>query len=277
MLSVFSTFDSPARTLWFVFLGQVGGVIAALLCRWLVWPFGDSELGLILMAMPFVLSGALPMAHNRTAPCATDYNMAMFLMLQPAYPLTLAFWPSMAMSVAVVAGPLSGLVVYKVLFPIDARRRMLMLAAMMVREIEEMAASRDATGHRRVWRARLFHLMLRLIRWKEKVGDRDLAAVDGSLAVLALGEAVLRLHDLRRAPDAPFGAARSVTTALARLERVGHDPARAQRALERTAIRLKAMGRAEADAIRDGAQALASNLPFFRCAVGGTSFRPRRA
>lgn len=273
MLLVFSTFDSPARSLWFVFLGQLGGVIAALLCRWLVWPFGDSEFALVLMAMPFVLSGALPMAHARTAPGALDYNMAMLLMLQPAYPLTLAFWPSVAMSVAVVAGPLSGLAAYKVLFPVDARRRMLMLAAMMVREIEAMAASRDAIGHRRVWRARLFHRMLRLIRWKEKVGERELAAVDGSLAVLALGEAVLRLQSLLNEPGAPLGATRSAKAALGRLARVGRDPVRAWRVLERTARRLRTMGRPEADAVRDGAQALALNLTFFQCGAGGAGRR----
>lgn len=268
MLSVFSTFENPARSVWFVAVGQLGGVIAALICRWLVWPYGDSELALVLMAMPFILSGALPMAHSRTAPGAFDYNMAMLLMLQPAYPLTMAFWPSLAMAAAVVAGPLTGLMAYKLLFPIDARRRKTMLVAMMVREIEAMAASRGAAGHRRIWRARLFHRMLRLIRWSEKVGDRELASVDGSLAVLTLGEAVLCLQGLVRDRHIPSGTARSAAAALGRLARIGRDPVRAQHALERTARRLARAARPEADAVRDGAKALALNLAFFQCAAG---------
>jgi uncharacterized membrane protein YccC len=270
MLSVFSTFDSPARSMWFVTLGQFGGVIAALLCRELVWPYGDSDLALIVMAMPFILSGALLMAHRRTAPSAYDYNMAMLLMLQPVYPLTTAFWSSVAMAGAVVAGPLVGLAAYKLIFPIDARRRMNMLVAMMVREIQTMSASRNAAEHRQVWRARLFHRMLRLIRWTEKTGDRELAAVDGSLAVLTLGEAVLQLQDLLRDPSASPGSTRCATAALGRITRMQRDPLQAQQALERAARRLAREARHEAGFVRDGAKALATNPSFFRRAAGGS-------
>jgi uncharacterized membrane protein YccC len=268
MLSVFSTFDNPARSVWFVALGQIGGVIAALLCRWLVWPHAGSEAELVFLTLPFILSGAPLMAHQRTAPGAYDYNMAMLLMLQPAYPLTLAFWPSVAMAGAVVAGPLAGLAAYKLIFPIDARRRMDILVTMMVGEVAAMAASRNPADHRLVWRARLFHRMLRLIRWTEKTGDQKLPAVDGSLAVLTLGEAVLRLRGFLRDPDASPGAIRSAMIALGRVAGIVRDPVRAQHALARAAQRLAREERPEAVFVHDAAQALAINLSFFRRAAG---------
>jgi uncharacterized membrane protein YccC len=268
MLSVFSTFDNPARSVWYVALGQFGGVIAALLCRWLVWPHAGSEMALVFLAMPFILSGAPLMAHQRTAPGAYDYNMAMLLMLQPAYPLTLAFWPSVAMAGAVVAGPLAGLAAYKLIFPIDARRRMDILVRMMVGEVAAMAANRNPADHRLVWRARLFHRMLRLIRWAEKTNDQKLSTVDGSLAVLTLGEAVLRLRALLRDPDVPSGAARGAKMALGRVAGIVEDPVRAQHALDRATRRLAREARPEAAFVHDAARALTTDLAFFRRAAG---------
>lgn len=269
MLSVFSTFDRPARSVWFVVLGQFAGVIAALVCRWLVWPYAGSEMALVFLAMPFIVSGALPMAHRRTAPGAYDYNMAMLLMLQPVYPLTLAFWPSIAMAAAVIAGPLAGLAAYKLIYPIDQRRRMKILIGMMVREIASMAAARDVMEHPLAWRARLFHRMLRLIRWAEKTGDRELSVIEGSLAVLTLGEAVLCLQDLVHRQDVSRGTARSITHALGRMARITHDPAQARDALDRAARRLTRDGHSEALPIQDAADALARSQSFFRLSNGG--------
>jgi hypothetical protein len=172
------------------------------------------------------------------------------------------------MAGAVVAGPLAGLAAYKLIFPIDARRRMDILVTMMVGEVAAMAASRNPADHRLVWRARLFHRMLRLIRWTEKTGDQKLPAVDGSLAVLTLGEAVLRLRGFLRDPDASPGAIRSAMIALGRVAGIVRDPVRAQHALARAAQRLAREERPEAVFVHDAAQALAINLSFFRRAAG---------
>jgi uncharacterized membrane protein YccC len=268
MLSVFSTFENPARSVWYVVLGQFGGVLAALACRWLVWPHMGSELGLVFTAMPFILSGAPAMAHRRTAPGAYDYNMAMLLMLQPIYPLAGSFAESAGMACAVVAGPLAGLAAYKLIFPVDAKRRMGILVTMMVSEVATMAAKRNSADHHRVWRARLFHRMLRLIRWVEKTGERDLSAVGGCLAVLTIGEAVLCLKSLLREQDVPPGAVRCAMVALGRVGGILRDPVGTQHALDRAAHRLARENRPEAAYVRDAAEALALDLSFFRRAAG---------
>jgi hypothetical protein len=139
---------------------------------------------------------------------------------------------------------------------------------MMVGEVAAMAASRNPADHRLVWRARLFHRMLRLIRWAEKTNDQKFSMVDGSLAVLTLGEAVLRLRALLRDPDVPSGAARGAKMVLGRVAGIVQDPVRAQHALDRAARRLAREARPEAAFVYDAARALATDLAFFRRAAG---------
>src|SRR5690606_2410224 len=58
MISIFSAFDNPAKMMRnVIFWGQLLGAMAALACHWLAWPFANSELGIVLLMMPFILFG----------------------------------------------------------------------------------------------------------------------------------------------------------------------------------------------------------------------------
>ena len=85
MATLFSTWENPGRIMTAVLIGQVFGGIAALACRWLVWPHATGEAELIFMIMPFILSGVLPLSHPRTMASATDYCMILLLLLQPVF------------------------------------------------------------------------------------------------------------------------------------------------------------------------------------------------
>jgi len=182
MTTVFSTADNPVQTMRFVVFGQIAGAAGALSCRWLLWPVASGQIELILSMMPFVLLGAFIFAHRRTTRIAFDYNMVMLLLLQPTWPLTGDFAGSLATAAAVVLGPLVAMMSYRFVFPIDGRRRLQTLISMMVHEIEAMAARPDASTHRPVWRARLYHRVLRLVRWAEKTGNSREDVIDGGFA-----------------------------------------------------------------------------------------------
>lgn len=257
VISLFSTFDDPAGTMRFVGFGQLGGVLAALACRWLVWPHGGAALDLVLLTMPFILLGALPVAHRRTMQGGFDFNLAMLLLLQPAFPLTGTIEASLLTAAAVVAGPLVAWISFRLAYPADARRRRDMLITMMVHDLQAMAARADAPRRRQAWRARLHHRLLRLVRWTEKAGGAEPPVIDGSLAVLRLGQAILCLQEC--------GPNRRVAVVLRRLRRLAREPERAGRALTLLARRLKP---AEAGPVAEAAQALAANASFFRRAAG---------
>lgn len=256
MISLFSTFDDPAGTMRFVGIGQCAGVVAALVCRWLVWPHGGSGLDLILLTLPFILAGALPVAHRRTMAGGFDVNLAMLLLLQPAFPLSGTFETSAATAAAVVAGPLVAWISFRLAWPADARRRRDMLIGMMVHDLQAMASRADAPRRRLAWRARLHHRLLRLARWSEKAGEAEPAPLDGGLAVLRLGQAILHL---RGYPSTPRTAA-----VLRRLGRMAHQPEQAGRALGLLARRLPPD---DAEALAEAARALAANAGFFRRAA----------
>ncbi|PWC39765.1 FUSC family protein [Azospirillum sp. TSO35-2] len=264
MISLFSTFENPAVIMRHVLLGQAAGALAALACRWLVWPAAGGELGLILLVMPFILAGALAVAHRRTMASGFDYNMVMLLLLQPHYPLTGSVAASAATVLAVVAAPVVALAAFRLAYPADARRRMDTLVGMMLHELEGIAAAPDAPAHWRVWRVRLYHRLLRLVRWVDKTGERDLVAIDGSLAMLQVGRAILRLQELRGGADLPPATARRFDAALRRLRRITRDPDRARSALERTARWLARTTPAEARPFADAARAMADQPAIFR-------------
>ncbi len=268
MISLFSTFENPVLMMGNVLAGQLFGAAAVLACRWLVWPYGASELDLVLLLMPFILSAVLPLSHRRTMLGGTDYAMVLLLLSQPAYPLAGTFAASLAMAGAVVTAPLIALFGYRTMFPTNARRRLDNLIVMMVRELQTIARNPDAAAHRTLWRARLYHRLLRLVRLAQASGEQRMSAADGGLAVYALGAAALSMRERLADPGLPAGVRRALTTALDRMADVAGRPARVAPALARAAGRLDALGSGEGDPLRAAAGALSANLCFFQRAGG---------
>ena len=265
MTSIFSTADNPAQTLKQVMMGQMLGAAGALACRWLVWPHADSAFGLVLAMMPFILLGAFIQAHRRTAgPIGFDYSMVVLLMLQPAWPLAGTLAHSLMLAGAVVLGPAVGLMAFLLIFPVDGRRRQQTLVTMMVHDLQSMAAHPGAARQRAVWRARLYHRVLRLARWADKTGGSREQAMEGGFAVLLLGSAILHMDEALNQSDPAPGTARRLNAALARLRHVGSDPERAARALGVAATRLAADGTGDGDLLREAAAELAQRAAFIR-------------
>lgn len=274
MATLFSTWDNPAWIMRHVLAGQFFGAIGALVCRWLVWPQAETEIGLVFMLMPFVLVGVLPLAHRRTMWGATDYCMVLLLLSQPTMPLTGDPGESLSRAAAVVAGPLIALIGFRLVFPADATRRMRMLIHTMVRELQDMAKRPDAPKHEDVWRARLQHRLLRLVGWSEKSAQKDFLPDEGALAVLAVGSAVMKMHEIRRRASLGSGVTRAIDTALGRVRTLLGRPDRAATALAIAARRLEAAGAADpelaaaAGSLSAAAAALRENRVFFEWAKG---------
>ncbi len=263
MASLFSIFDNPAGVMRFVFVGQVCGASAALACRFLVWPLAGSELQVVLLTTPFILAAALFFSHRRILPIAFDYAMVSLLLLRPAYPPTGSFMEMLAGALAVVAAPLIGMFAYRFIFPLDDRRRLAMLVAMMVHEVQDMARAADAAKRRSVWRAQLYHRLLRLIRLADKSGSDRNATIDGGLSVLALGSAVLATRDMLTKGDLPTSVSRSLNVALERLACVARTPEKAVAALSLASKRLSLLDAHAAETLTSAARALATNNAFF--------------
>lgn len=260
MISLFSTFDNPAGTMRFVTLGHLGGVAMALACRWVVWPLAGSDLDLVLLTLPFILAGLLPVAHRRTMAGGFDFNLSMLLLLQPSFPLTGTIETSLMTAAAVVAGPVVAWLGFRLAYPADAGRRRDMLIAMMVHDLQAMAARPQAPHHRLVWHARLHHRLLRLVRWAEKAGGADLRVIDGGVAILRLGQAILYLRQAEASPR--------IAAVLRRLVRLADQPDHARRALDLLARRLHLP---EDAPVAQAARALAANPGFFSRAVSGSA------
>ncbi|UFN50155.1 FUSC family protein [Roseomonas sp. OT10] len=263
MTTVFSTADQPTRILPQVLLGQAIGIAAALACRWLAWPLAGGEAGLVALMLPFILAGGVLFGHRRgSGPVGFDANMVLLLLLQPSWPLAGSLEHSLTVGAAVLLGPAIGLLAFHLVFPVDGRRRLRMLSGMMVREVEAMAARRGASLHRPVWRARLYHRVLRLVRWAEKTGTSRAQVAEGGFALLLLGSAVLHLDEVLREPGLEARVARPLALALARLRQVGTQPGRAARALRRAADRLAADPRVDTALLREAAAELSGQAGF---------------
>ncbi|KAA2212923.1 FUSC family protein [Teichococcus oryzae] len=267
MATLFSTWENPAWIMQQVLIGQAFGGLAAVACRWLAWPMAGSELMLVFLLMPFILLVVPPLAHPRTMFGATDYVMALLLLSQPALPLRGTLAEHLSLVLAVLAGPMIALLAFRFILPADAGRRMRMLARSMVNELQAMAGAPDAAHDGDVWRARLNHRLLALLRWSEKSALRGTAPDDGALAVLAVGSAVLRMQELRARAQLPAGSTRAIDAALSRIRSVSSRPERAAAALARAAARLAAEAPGEARLLREASAALRSSPAFFRLAA----------
>ena len=263
MTSVFSTFETPLAILPKVAQGQAMGALAAIACRWLVWPHMESQAGLVFSLLPFILLGALLTGHRRTQAQSFDYNMVALLLSQPVWPLSGSLGHSLLTGAAVVAAPLIAWLAFRFIHPPSAARRRAALAHVLGGEIEAMAASPDAARRLRIWRARLHHRLLRLIRWSDRMGAGAAEAAEGGLALLRLGQALARIDARLAEPGLPAPARRRLALARARIRGVAHRPGRAAAALEAAAR----LGGRDAPVLAAAAQATRENAAFLAAAA----------
>ena len=221
MLLVFSAMESPGRTMAFVLRGQLIGAGLALACQILVWPMAQSSWQMVWMVLPFALLAGLVFAHQRTAAGALDTNMAMFILLAPAFPMTASLSRQVSYALAVVSGPALAWVLYRWIYPTDAHGRMQTLVRVMVDEVPALARrlleeknSAQARLPGATWYAQLHHRLLRLVRWADKTrgGEREMLPPMG-LSLRAMQTTMLLLQQWRRTNSL-------ATPALRRTERL---------------------------------------------------------
>src|SRR5690606_32716917 len=83
-----------------------------------------------------------------------------------------------------------------------------------------MAADRITPARQEIMRTRLYHRLLRLVRWIDKAGEQRISALGGSLAVLGLGNVALRTQELLQAPDITPATARRLRAMLKRIHNI---------------------------------------------------------
>ena len=264
MITVFSSFENPAFTMRFVILGQAMGAGVALACQWFAWPFASSQLQMVLMMLPFILIGALLFSHRRTMVAGYDCNMVILLALSPHFPYQLDYGHSLSMAFAIVTGPLAGWLAYRFILPVTVQGRLDGLRAMMVHELQDMAATPLHARDVRVWRARLYHRLLRLVRASEKISAPAVQeAADCGLAALRVGKAVLILHTLENDLLLSDSTLRSVRSALQRLQQLPTAPAKAIPLLLGVAQRIQQHQPEQALQLQLAAQDIGEHQRFF--------------
>lgn len=263
MTTVFSTFDNPTQILRSVFLGQVYGCAGALACLYLVWPLAGSEFQVVLLTLPFILAAPLFFSHRHTVASAFDYAMVSMLLLHPHYPVSGNFIQSLLSGMAVVSAPLVAYFAYRLIYPVTLQRRLDTLIGMMVGELQFMARAEDATEHRLVWRARLYHRLLRMVRYAERGGRASPQVAETGIAVLSIGQAILTLQELVRGGRLSASEERATLAALQRLKQICSEPGKVCIALSRVGDRLRSRHEASSRIVAAAAHSLDSQLEFF--------------
>ncbi|WP_425049347.1 FUSC family protein [Psychromarinibacter sp. S121] len=259
MISLFSTFENPVLQMRHVCLGQIAGVVGALACRWLAWPLAGSEAEMLAWLVPFILFGPFLMAHRRTQAMSFDYNMVLLLMLQPHFPLTGSFGASVSAGLAVAAAPLAAMAAYRWIYPVNRRRRAKALLTAMLDDVAALAGHPDALEAPLLWRARLYHRTLRLVRTAEGAPHALEDALDAACGLFDLGRGVMACHALLADDATPAPVRRAARAALARTRALAGRPDRAGGAFDRLARRLAGPDRHRMTRAAQGAGRLTAN------------------
>ncbi|TCK08700.1 FUSC family protein [Marinobacterium mangrovicola] len=268
MSTVFSTFDSPARVMRWVFVGQLMGAIAALVCHWVVWPYATSELQQVLMMWPFIGLGVLVMSHRRLGGAGFDYNMVFLLLSAPGLPLQGSLENSVILSLAVVVAPLIAWAGYLLIYPVNAGRRIEDLKRQMLGELQNLAASQESPSTRKLWRARTFHRLFHLVRWSDMLGNQRFRAAEWGTLLLRLEMATLALHTLRNEAQLAATDERAVDYALSCFDQLQESPGELKLALEDVLLRIGSSIQAPMrEPLQLAAEALSEQPAFFKGAV----------
>src|SRR5690606_1084971 len=150
-------------------------------------------------------------------------------------PLEHTFVDSLVIAAAVVSGPLLAYLAFRFVWPADARRRRQHLTGMMLNELAGMARNPMAATRHQIWRVRLQHRLLKLIQSVNRSAEPSQPATSAALAVLAIGDAIPQLHQIKTSAEIPRSLYRRVTMALLRLEHLPENPEAAVRSLQKVA------------------------------------------
>jgi len=256
MISLFSTFESPAITMRHIILGQFLGVLAALAVRWMAWPIAANELQQLLLFFPFIMIAPLLVAHRRTVIAATDFSMIMLLMSQPGLPLTGTFGDSIVKALAVLAGPVVALAAYLFVFPINLQRRQQHLLEITRRELAGLAATPLSERiNRQVLEARMYHRVLRLVRISERLARAEERAKVAGKAMFVLQQTVFLCRELASASNTTPTVRRAAELVMGRIGKLDNNPRTDTRAFRLLAERLNG---SQAQAVSDAGRAYAS-------------------
>ncbi|MBP2550350.1 putative membrane protein YccC [Neorhizobium galegae] len=265
MTSLFSTFDHPARIMRFGIVGTLAGASVATVVRLYAMPLAESELAMVLMVMPVILIGALVMSHRKSMFVGMDFNMVSLLLLGPAFPTHLQPAEAVAQAMSVVVGPVVALLAFTYAFPVHPQGRMRLIIRMIVHDLQNMADTGTLAPHRvEIWRARLYHRILRLIRWSEKSGGTTVDAAEGGLLALRLGEAVANAQSLVSNDNTPASLKQAGRTFLKSLAKLQEQPGRTATALEHFEKQLSVNGLSGSRSLAGTASRLSSSEAFFR-------------
>ncbi|CAB0150865.1 p-hydroxybenzoic acid efflux pump subunit AaeB [Pseudidiomarina piscicola] len=170
MLSTFSMAENPAKTMYYVFLGQLVAAVVAVLVQGLLWPYTQSILEMLICLMPVMLIGSLALAHNRTAPGALDFHLIFLLLSQPWVPYHFNLGKSVSFAAAVISAPLIAMASYKLVYPTTLKSRQLQLINALQRELDELDQRVLTPQQFNRYRARLYHRLFKLYQMADKLG-----------------------------------------------------------------------------------------------------------
>lgn len=169
MLTLFSTAENPAKTMYYVFLGQTAGASLALLIQAFLWPHTDSIFTMLLCLLPVVLLAGIPMAHNRTAPGSMDAILVFLLLMQPNLHYEFDAFQSISIALAVIAAPLLAMASYRLVFPTNLRSRQRHLLQALERELNELNERKLSEQQLLRYRARFYHRLFKLYQIADKL------------------------------------------------------------------------------------------------------------
>lgn len=224
MLALFSNLDRPVFSMRLVFLGQFYGVIAALICRWVLWPMANEEWQMILLTLPVLLVAPLLIGHNKTTSSSFDYNMVSNLLLWPEWPMTETFTTSVLHGLAVLSTPIIALYAFKYMFPATMARRVDNLIALLARELESLASDEKALSKRLTWQARFYHRTLVLMRQVDISKHHVNRAHHITAAFFTVGQLVMRARQLLATDDLTVKQKRALRVSLLRIQAISSKP-----------------------------------------------------
>ncbi|MDV6249905.1 FUSC family protein [Vibrio sp. EA2] len=200
MVTLFSTFESPALIMKHIALWQVVAVSATAICQLLLWPLASTEWQMLLMMVPFILLITLPFAHPKVMSGSMDYVMIFLLLSTPSLPYTPDAGLMALKGVAIIAGPTLALLAFKLIFPTNLLRRQQVLMQAMWRSLSSLAS--DTTSFP-FWQARMKHRVVRLTSMTRKTSLDWPQHGRAGLGLLMLGQCVENWR--REAVESPEG------------------------------------------------------------------------
>jgi uncharacterized membrane protein YccC len=261
---IFATSNNPKSGLLIAFRASLVAVVAAFLALQILELGPQNWIFMAVVLAAFLIPGGILVTHPSWSLAGTIFGANFLVFVAPTYPLQAFQWKHfLSLGLGFFAAIFLTFAFFYLVLPTDPYRRSQRMIKDIIRDMERMA--RATSDHRAFeWETLMYNRVSALIKVLAETGEIKNGVVEGSFAVLDIGQEIIRLQELSQSANLPVAVQQSLRQSLQILSRLSRHPEKAASQLQSESAHIRHLAPDLAVTLNDLSDRLKAHDEFLR-------------